>query len=126
MSFQAVESGRCSAAGWFLAHGNPRRETHTLSQDLAQRDENGALTVPMGTIYPSNDANAIGFVYEDVVVTSGDMPGSIVTNGAVYIDRLPVAPSEDETEDETTIPGAKSALEALGFVFLTSPEIDRP
>lgn len=44
----------------------------------------GRKYVTAGAIFPANDAAAIGIVYEDVDVTSGDMPGSVVTAGAVY------------------------------------------
>ena len=44
----------------------------------------------MGTIYPSNDTNAEGIVYEDIDVTTGDMPASVVLNGIVYEDRLAI------------------------------------
>jgi hypothetical protein len=71
----------------------------------------------MGTIYPANGATAIGILYEDVDVTGGDMPGSVVTAGTVYLDRLPVAPAE----------AAKTALEGLGFKFVTTaPVTTRP
>ena len=72
--------------------------------------------MPMGTIYPSNDKNAVGIVYEDVDVTTGDMPGSVVLRGAVYEDRLPV-----ELDS-----AAKTALEGAGFTFKQSPSTTRP
>ncbi len=58
----------------------------------------------------------MGIVYQDVDVTSGDMPGSVVMSGKVYEDRLPV----------TLEAAAKTALIAKGFVFMTSPAITRP
>ena len=70
----------------------------------------------MGTIYPSNDSNATGIVYEDVDVSTGDMPGSVVLRGVVYEDRLPVQLDSD----------AKTALEAAGFIFRQSPAVVRP
>ena len=74
--------------------------------------------VKAGTFYPATDASTVeGIVYEDVDVTTGDMPGSVVTKGIVYTDRLPVAPAE----------AAKTALEALGFRFVTTtPAVTRP
>ncbi len=110
------------APGYFLAHGeeNVTRETREFAQDstLVQTTEEGGKYVPMGTAYPTNDGNAIGITYEDVDVTHGNMPGSVVTGGAiVYEDRLPVALAG----------AAKSALEAKGFKFIASePAVGRP
>ena len=93
MSFIASKNGYGYAPGWFLAEEDCSRETRTIPQNHAQVKTlaNGGKYVPMGTVFPSNDANAIGIVYEDVDVTTGDMPGSVVTAGAVYEDRLPDA-----------------------------------
>ena len=48
-------------------------------------------------------------------MTTGAMPGSIVTRGQVYTDRLPAAPAA----------AAVSALTGIGFTA-TSPTITRP
>lgn len=68
--------------------------------------------VPAGTLYEDGDEK--GIVYEDVDVTSGDMPGSVVLAGRVYKDRLP-----EETQ---------SGLEgAAGFTLIdSSPAVERP
>lgn len=119
MSFiYGTEKGRTYRAGDFLAVDEPvTRKTKQIAQTGAVTADDGAKYVPMGTIYPSNDANAIGIVYEDVDVTSGDMPGSVVTAGTVYTDKLPTAPAE----------AAKTALEARGFKFIaTEPTVTRP
>lgn len=104
-----VEQGKAYAPGYFLAHEECERTGATLASD-------GGKYVKAGTIYPSNDANAVGIVYEDVDVAKGNMPGSVVLSGVVYLDRLPVAPSS----------AAKTALEAKGFTFITSPAVTRP
>ena len=92
MSFiGAGEKGVVYAPGWFLAHEECVRETRTIPQTGATTAEDGAKYVKMGTVFPSNDASAEGIVYEDVDVTTGDMPGSVVTKGVVYEDRLPEA-----------------------------------
>lgn len=95
MSFIAESQGTGYEPGYFLAHGdeNVTRETKQFSQSsaLVITDSNGAKHIPMGTAYPSNDGNAIGITYEDVDVTTGNMPGSVVTGGAeVYEDRLAI------------------------------------
>lgn len=91
MSFiQNDTSAKVYAPGYFLAHEECVRETKQIAQSAAVTEANGAKYVPMGSAYPSNDANAIGIVYEDVDVTTGDMPGSVVTKGVVIEDRLAI------------------------------------
>lgn len=92
------------APGWFLADSE---HCTRLTKEIAQAhgdvitDENGGKHVPMGAIWPSNDSNAVGIVYEDVDVTSGNMPGSVVMAGTVYEDRLAVT---GESYDAATVP----------------------
>lgn len=91
MSFiQNDTSATVYAPGYFLAHEECTRETKQMAQASAVTSANGGKYIPMGTAWPSNDAYAIGIVYEDVDVTSGDMPGSVVTKGEVYEDRLAI------------------------------------
>ena len=115
MSFISGEKGRTYSAGYFLAHEECERKTRQVTQAMAVTTDMGSKFVPAGTIYPSNDSNAIGIVYEDTDVTFGDMPASVVLKGSVYEDRLPVAIDSD----------AKTALTAKGFTFATSPAVDR-
>lgn len=118
MSFILGHIGNTYEPGWFLANNEVcTRLTKEISASGVSPDADGGKHVPMGTIYPSNDTNAIGILYEDVDVTTGDMPGSVVTKGTVYEDRLPAALDSD----------AKTALEGLGFVFITAaPTTTRP
>ena len=120
MSFinRPATTGHTYAPGWFLANNEDcTRETKQISATGVTADADGGKHVPMGTIYPANDATAIGILYEDVDVTGGDMPGSVVTAGTVYLDRLPVAPAA----------AAKTALDGLGFKFiLPAPTATRP
>lgn len=108
-----VEQGKAYAPGWFLAHEECERKTREMTQAMATTAADGSKYVPMGTPYPSNDNKCVGFVYEDVDVTTGNMPGSVVLSGVVYEDRLPV----------TLAAAAKSAL-AARFSFKTSPTED--
>lgn len=88
-----VEKGTVYAPGYFLAYNddNVVRETRQVAQNSALVKETKlGKYVPMGTAYPTNDAYAIGILYEDVDVTAGDMPGSVVTKGIVYEDRLAI------------------------------------
>lgn len=117
-----VSKGTTYNPGRFLAYNdeNVVRETKEFAQNSAAvvTGNDGTKHVPMGTAYPTNDGNAIGITYEDVDVSVGNMPGSVVTGGAVvYEDRLPVALAG----------AAKSALEAKGFKFIaTAPAVERP
>lgn len=91
MSFiTSDKSAKLYQPGYFIARGdeNVIRETREIKQSGAVTADNGAKYVPMGTIYPANDATAEGIVYEDVDVTTGDMPGSVVLSGCVYTQRL--------------------------------------
>ena len=112
------EEGKVYEAGWFLVEDEPvTRETRTIPQAGATTAANGSKYVKAGTPFPANGATAIGFVYEDVDVTSGDMAGSVVTKGVIYEDRLPVKLDS----------AAKTALQGLGFKFIaTSPTVTRP
>lgn len=118
MSFTGAErKGRNFEPGYFLESevGAVRKTRHIAQKDAV--DFNGEKYVFMGTVYPANDATAEGFVYEDICVTTGDMPGSVVLAGRVYEDRLPAAISE----------AAKTALAAKGFTFIpTAPAVTRP
>jgi len=92
MSFiGAGHQGQTYTPGWFLVNNEDcTRLTRTIPQSLATTAADGTKYVKMGTAFPSNDANATGIIYEDVDVTVGDMPGSVVTKGEVYEDRLAV------------------------------------
>lgn len=118
MSFiAAAQRGPIGDPGWFLAnHEDCARETRQIAQAGAETGENGRKYVRMGTVYPANDETAEGIVYETVDVTAGDMPGSVVTKGAVYEDRLPAALAQ----------AAKTALAGKGFFFRTAPAVTRP
>lgn len=118
MSFVASDTGKGFLAGYFLVDDeNCTRLTAQIAANHAQAvtRPDGSKYVPMGAIIPSNDANAVGILYEDIDVSNGAMPGSIVTDGKVYTDRLPTAPAA----------AAVSALTGIKFVA-TSPAITRP
>ena len=116
MSFNQSANGRTYAPGWFLAEEECARETVQVSATHSQAVTIGAhKIVPAGAVIPSNDGNAKGLLYEDVEVTTGDMPGSLVTRGAVYEDRLPAA---IESSAEAVLPGIK--------VITAVPSVVRP
>lgn len=172
MSFiQNDGTSKIYAPGYFLAHEECVRKTREFAQNsaLVQTTDGGGKYVPMGTAYPTNDGNAIGITYEDVDVTTGNMPGSVVTKGVVIEDRLAITgesydavtpetganPKEEGwyersgsagsyvytlTDDTTVQDGttyyarsdvrlasaAKTALQALGFKFVTEATVTRP
>ena len=111
-----AKMGQTYAPGFFLGHEECTRKTKEIPQTMATTAENGTKYVKMGTPFPSNDANCIGILYEDVDVTVGNMPGSVVTKGEVIESRLPV----------TLNSNAKTALTALGFTFVTESTVTRP
>lgn len=117
MSFTASATGTNLNAAHFLADDEQcLRETAEISATHLQKvTRNGRTIVPMGAIIPSNGSSAVGILYEDIDVTDGDAPGSIVTKGKVYQDRLPAAAVSD----------AKTALAGITFVD-TSPAVKRP
>ena len=71
--------------GWFLADDeNCTRVTETISASNASvvTAGNGSKYVPMGTVLTD------GILYEDVDVSEGDAPGSVVIAGYYYGDRI--------------------------------------
>lgn len=117
MSFiGANDNGQVYAPGYFLAHEECERVTAQFSQSGAT-NVNGRLYHKAGEFYPDNtNANVVGIVYEDVDVTSGNMPGSVVKKGTIYQDRLPVNAEN----------GVINALVEQGFTFTNSPAVNRP
>lgn len=111
-----VEQGKFYHAGWFLAHEECERKTREVTQAMATTRADGAKYVKMGTPFPANDATCVGIVYEDVDVTSGNMPASVVLSGVVYENRLAAQLAS----------AAKTALEGKGFRFVTEPAVTRP
>ena len=91
MSFIKHNNKTVYAPGHFLAHEECERQTRQFNQNsaLVVTTDNGKY-IPMGTAYPTNDGNAIGITYEDVDVTLGNMPGSVVTKGTVIEGRLAI------------------------------------
>lgn len=125
MSFiQNDATSKVHAAGWFLDHEECERKTREIQQSMATTEANGTKYVPMGTIYPSNDSSATGIVYEDVDVTTGNMPGSVVTSGVVIEDRLAVTGLEFTEASVTSAdnPTTKSWYEKDGDSYEASSD----
>ncbi len=118
MSFIETGTTRGFNAGWFLAEDEQCvRVTKTIPQNHAQvvTTEKGQKIVPCGAIFPANGATAVGILYEDIDVTKGAAPGSVVVEGRVYKDRLPAAP----------VAAAESAMSGITFVA-SVPTVTRP
>lgn len=100
------------APGYFLASAKCTRETCTVAANHSQATTapNGGAYVPAGAYITGK-----GLLYEDVDVSSGDMPGSVVTKGIVYEDRLPA--SYNST--------VKNAIPGITFIT-AAPAITRP
>lgn len=109
-------TGKVYAPGYFLADPEHcTRETRTIKADDAsvKTADNGGKYVPMGATY-KDGTTVVGVIYEDVDVTRGDMPGSVVTAGTIYKNRL-VTPADAD------------ALKTLGFTIIEAePAVTRP
>ena len=104
-------------AGHFLVNDETCiRQTMTIAANHAQAvtRENGRKVVPAGAVIPANGATAKGILFEDIDVTEGAKPGSVVVAGTIYGNRLPAVLAE-------------AAAKALtGITVLTEPTITRP
>lgn len=116
MSFTGASNGTTFNAGSFLVNDEHCfRESMSIAANHAQKVTiDGKTIVPAGAVIPANGASAKGILYEDVDVTNGSKPGSVITQGTIYGDMLPAQLAE----------AAASAL--TGITVLTSPTITRP
>ena len=104
-------------AGHFLVNDETCiRQTMTIAANHAQvvTRDNGRKVVPAGAVIPANGATAKGILFEDIDVTEGAKPGSVVIAGTIYGNRLPAALAD----------AAATALK--GITVLTEPTITRP
>lgn len=104
-------------AGHFLVNDETCiRQTMTIAANHAQAvtRDNGRKVVPAGAVIPANGATAKGILFEDIDVTEGAKPGSVVIAGTIYGNRLPAALAD----------AAATALK--GITVLTEPTITRP
>lgn len=71
----------------------------TVSDSEIEANGKGKKIVPKGSLLDKsgvvkNDATVVGILAEDVDVTNGPQLGSLIVEGYVLKDRLPVAPEE--------------------------------
>lgn len=79
----------------FLASADVTSFTYQVEDTGITADAQGRKIVPAGTVYPANDATAIGITYTDTDVTEGPQPGAVLVEAWILEARLPVAPSAD-------------------------------
>jgi len=89
----------------FLASSRFTSFTYQVSDVGVTANAEGKKIVPAGTVYPANDATAIGILYTDVNVSEGPQPGAVLVDAWVIGSRLPVAPTAD----------AKTAMKNIKF-----------
>ncbi|WPC40629.1 hypothetical protein [Clostridium sp. JS66] len=94
----------------FLASEKYVNFTTTVSDEGITADELGRKIVLAGSILDANgkvvnDSTAAGILFSSVDVTQGPQPGSLMVEGYVLEDRLPVKPADT----------AKTALKEIKF-----------
>lgn len=105
----------------FLKTNDFTTVTVQLPNTLGVADTIGRLFVQAGTVYPANDATAIGIVLNDVEVTGNDDVGALIVRGDIIKSALPVELNS----------AAQTALESQGFRFYplesqSSGEVNNP
>ena len=91
--FGIGENGHTHAPGWFLFDDeNCVRITVTFSHNMGNFVNRDEHYIPAGTYIPDYH----GIVYEDVDVSDGAAPGSLVIEGKYYADRIFNGPISDE------------------------------
>lgn len=71
--------------------------TCTVSDSSVEANGEGKKIVPKGSLLDAsgvvkNDGTVVGILAETVDVTNGPQPGSLIVEGYILKDRLPVAP----------------------------------
>lgn len=75
--------------------------------------EDGRYIVKAGTIYPANDATAIGVILNDYDVTDGDQTIAVIIHGFIKTAALPAVPTAD----------AIAAMKQISFVPIAGIEL---
>lgn len=100
MSFIAKNAGNTFSAGYFLVTDETcLRESRSIPADHAQIVTiDNRKVVPAGAII-----SGVGILYEDIDVTHGSRPGSVVVQGTVYGDLLPDSTGADQLDGITVV-----------------------
>lgn len=117
--------------GWFLVDDEDcTRITWEFNAegDYVVTTDDGAKYVPMGSLIfakvEGEEPIPVGIAYEDVDVTEGNMPGSLVTKGVVYLDRLLLEGAPIPADERDNF---KGGLMNLGYgVVEEVPKVTRP
>ena len=81
---------------------------------VVQQSMVSAKIVKAGTPYPSNDAECLGYLLEDVDVTQGDAPGTYVYQGTIDWEKvtgLSIADAARKATPRVTFYGAPKIAE---------------
>lgn len=68
-----------------------------------QVDDEGRKYVPAGTVYPSNDAKAVGVTIDDAYVNENPALVGVIREGWLLANRLPVMPTPEAVKAMTTV-----------------------
>lgn len=79
----------------FLASVKYIAHTYEIDDTGVRPDSKGRKIVPAGSVYPANDATAIGITLTDTDVTEGPAPGAVLIDAWILEGRLPVAPTAE-------------------------------
>lgn len=114
MSFVKHAGGSGFNAGHFLVDDeNCTRVTRMIDSAGTTEYSDGTLVKRAGAVYNDDNGDPIGFVYEDTVVLADHpVPGSVVINGVVDLDKL----GDDKPDAETV-----ASLSSRGFTFIGEP-----
>lgn len=82
----------------FLASAKYTAFTYQIDDTGVTPNKQGRKIVPAGSVYPANDATAIGITLTDTDVTEGPQPGSVLVEAWILEDRLPAAVSTEAKE----------------------------
>lgn len=82
----------------------------TIPDTMPTVTEGGRKIVKAGTVFPSNDDQAVGLVRWDYDVTDGSVPGAVMVFGFVNTDKLPAAQQYADIDAD-----AKSAMKGITF-----------
>ena len=94
----------------FLKSARYQTFTHTCSDELVKTDDNGKKIVYAGSFLDGDgkvvdDGTAQGILFTTMDVTMGPLPCSLMVEGYVLTDRLPIPPTD----------AVKAALKEIKF-----------
>ena len=85
--------GILAMADHYVTIGRKHKQATAVGGIVVQDTNTGRLVIKAGTVYPANDENAIGLVFQDYDVTDGDVNMAILIHGFVLEEKLPIPPS---------------------------------